>query len=127
MGPIDQNIANQLGMLITVCNTAAPLNLSQGVSVNLSKVTRYEPIERTEMQNVGEGKSAKYEEVGTGEFEPGLVFEGGEVLILTPEQNEVFRDVWSMYGRMSTELFNLLNHIFPKAEASAIGTVAGEM
>ncbi len=113
-----QEIVQSLVVLSGVTQVL-PLHLSAGLSIDLKKVVRYEPVEKTETVTVGEGKAAKEVEQGTGVFEPAVFFEGGEFIVLTPEQNEVFRSVWDIYARLGSELFNTIAALYPTAPATA--------
>jgi hypothetical protein len=58
-------------------------------------------------------------ETPTGEFVAILVFDGGETLELTEEQNKVFRRVWNQYAEMANTLFNLAAQMYAPAQAAA--------
>jgi hypothetical protein len=89
-------------MLVLIMNGTFPVHLSAGVSINLSRVLRYGPIELTEEREVGKGPSKTVEEVPTGEYRPGLIFEGGDFLLLSDEENEVFRPIWDAYAELGS-------------------------
>jgi hypothetical protein len=119
MPQLTQEEMQELFFYQSFCATAMPLNLDLTCSINLSKVTRYEPLEKTKTVIVGKGDNAHEEEQGTGEFEPAVFFEGGEYIVLTKEQNKIFRNIWAIYARASHMVFALGDRLFPKTELPA--------
>lgn len=98
---------NQVAFLLTITQGILPLHLSADCSINLSKVIRYEPVEKLDDK-----------EKPTGELVPALIFEGGDCIFLTPEQVEVFRPIWDIYSKISNQIFSLVNGMVASVETS---------
>lgn len=105
----NQNIdINTVLTLATFVKDVMPLNLSKDLSVNLAKVSRYEPVEKLDDKDKP-----------TGEFAPALFFGNDDFIFLTPEQNAVFRPVWNIYATGASQVFALMSSMFAQPENSA--------
>jgi hypothetical protein len=123
---IDPAAIQTLIALQAMARPAGPLHLSLGVSIELSKVVRYEPLEQTEIVTEGEGKNRTEVEKGTGVFDPAILMDSGDYMILTEEQNELFRKVWNVYSRISHESFELASQVFGTSTAEADTQATGQ-
>lgn len=103
----------------TIC---APLVLSKTVSVALGDVSRYEVVELVEdFQIAAPGKKGKEIQLKTvypaGSDAPVVFLKGGAELVLTPEQDAIFRPVWGWFGHNIDNLVDILERSFPRAAA----------
>ena len=98
---------NKAVTLATFLKEIMPLNLSKDLSINLAKVSRYEPVEKLDEKDKP-----------TGEFVPAIFFGNDDFIFLTPEQNAVFRPIWNIYAQGSSQVFALMASMFPQPEIS---------
>lgn len=94
---------NALSFLVMLCSGIKPLHLSKGRSINLDRVTSYEPVEKLDEK-----------EKPTGEFVPMVFLAGGDSMELSPEENEKFREIWNIYAELSNALFSMAKMFIPQ-------------
>lgn len=103
------------------------VHLDHAVSVNLAAIASYEEVELMDEKTVGEGKSAKVEQVSFDppRLVPVLYFADGREIQLTEDetdadgnvvtvgQNTVFRAAWQRHAKLSVIANSILDQLFP--------------
>ncbi len=99
-------------LLSAILKDTMPLNLSNDCSINISKVVRFEPVEKLDEK-----------EKPTGELVPALIFDGGDVMFLTDDQIKIFRPIWDLHCKLSNDLFSMMHlYAYPNQNAPATAT-----
>ncbi len=96
---------NAVSFLVMLCAGLKPLHLSKGRSINLDRVTNYEPVEKLD----DKGKP-------TGAFVPMVFFDGGGEMELSEEENEKFREIWNIYAELANGLFSMAKMFIPQKQ-----------
>ena len=120
--PMTQQDAMMLYQTIQVLQGATvglmPVHLSKTMSVNLPHIARYETVElEAEKPKSGHPKPEP-------QFAPAIFFSGSdEPVILTEDQDAVFRPAWERYARLGGQLMGEYDHLFAMAAAATAEAV----
>lgn len=57
----------------------------------------------------------------TGEFDPAIMMVDGEVIILSPEENDIFRESWMQQAVLFNDYLSLAAELFPLAATAETG------